>query len=327
MRDTVPSMLILSGLPASGKSTYAKKWVAEEPGGRYRLNYDDLRREMYGPEFVWNRLQEDLMKVEAVKRVTAAINLGHDVVIDNCNLTPRVRDHWRNIANNLSVTNVEEHELDVPVRECVQRDELRGDNRVGRAVIERMALFNGHIDWKDPEQYAQNIKFVVVDMDGTLASCQHRVKYLDKNWCLACDRASEPKFMSDKCAWCGTGNLRGKKDYRGFFAGVAQDPPIPEIVDLVRLLSMEHYILIVSGRPTSDAGISTEEWLKTNNISYKHLFMRNGGDHRDDFIVKQEICDLLPKDRIAFVLDDRDQVVKMWRDNGIKCLQVADGNF
>ena len=52
--------------------------------------------------------------------------------------------------------------------------------------------------------------------------------------------------------------------------------------------------------------------------------MRNSGDRRPDVEVKQEILDYLPKDRIRYVLDDRDQVVDMRRKNGLTCLQVAD---
>jgi hypothetical protein len=56
--------------------------------------------------------------------------------------------------------------------------------------------------------------------------------------------------------------------------------------------------------------------------------MRKDGDFRADYIVKQEILDAhIPKDRVLFVLDDRQQVVDMWRRNGLMCFQVAEGNF
>ena len=67
-------------------------------------------------------------------------------------------------------------------------------------------------------------------------------------------------------------------------------------------------ILVVSGRPMSwgdlEIGKETVKWLAENNVIYDHIFMRNGGDGREDTIVKQEILDKLPKDRIAYVLDD-----------------------
>ena len=86
-------------------------------------------------------------------------------------------------------------------------------------------------------------------------------------------------------------------------------------------------ILLVSGRQTGRGGIATEQWLYNNHVPYQHLFMRQSGDHRQDNIVKQEILDRLPKNQIDYILDDRNQVVSMWRSNGLTCLQVAEGDF
>jgi hypothetical protein len=57
--------------------------------------------------------------------------------------------------------------------------------------------------------------------------------------------------------------------------------------------------------------------------------MRKKGDYRDDSIVKKELLDQIRKDGYNPLLafDDRDRVVKAWRECGIRCLQVAEGNF
>lgn len=56
--------------------------------------------------------------------------------------------------------------------------------------------------------------------------------------------------------------------------------------------------------------------------------MRKADDNRNDAIVKREILEELVKEYyIVAALDDRDRVVKMLRESGIKCLQVAYGNF
>ena len=50
----------------------------------------------------------------------------------------------------------------------------------------------------------------------------------------------------------------------------------------------------------------------------------------DDKLKKGWLDDIFPgkdKDRILCVFDDRDKVVKMWRDSGLTCMQVAPGNF
>ena len=75
------------------------------------------------------------------------------------------------------------------------------------------------------------------------------------------------------------------------------------------------------------------EMTKTGFDSYgwvfDDLYMRLPNDLRKDSIVKQEIYEMCIKDKynVLFVLDDRDQVVNMWREQGLKCLQVAEGNF
>jgi len=58
--------------------------------------------------------------------------------------------------------------------------------------------------------------------------------------------------------------------------------------------------------------------------------MRRSGDFTpDDVLKKQWLDSMLPEDRerLVCVFDDRDRVVKMWRDNGVTCLQVAPGEF
>ena len=44
------TVIFTKGLPASGKSTWAKAWAAEQPG-RVRINSNDLRAMMGGERF------------------------------------------------------------------------------------------------------------------------------------------------------------------------------------------------------------------------------------------------------------------------------------
>ena len=100
------------------------------------------------------------------------------------------------------------------------------------------------------------------------------------------------------------------------------------LCDVVSELINGKNVILVSGREDKFRE-KTERWLTKHNIEYIDLFMRQTGDNRNDAVVKQEIYDnhIKGKYDINFVLDDRDRVVKMWRDNGLKCLQVAEGNF
>lgn len=296
----VPEVLILCGLPASGKTTRAKKWVEEDSNRRIRINYDDLRTEAGIPAGTFNRKQEDAIQAKAIEQFEIAMRLGMSVVVDNTNLTPKARQKWQDLAlaHNIEAE-VQEVGSDIPIWDIIIRDNAREDRaRVGRAVIERMALWNGFIDWND-KSYTDG--FVICDLDGTLADISHRKHFVE-----------------------GV----EKKDWKSFFANVSEDKLNQSIAELLDIFYDDGYnILLVSGRPINPCGIPTQDWLTKHKVKYDHLFMRAGGDSRSDVIVKQEILDHLPKDRIDYVLDDRDSVVEMWRKNGLTCLQVAKGDF
>lgn len=88
-------------------------------------------------------------------------------------------------------------------------------------------------------------------------------------------------------------------------------------------------LFLVSGRDDRYRDV-TERWLAKHGIThYAGLYMRRSGDRRKDSIVKREIYERHIKDNydVIFVLDDRDQVVRMWRSLGLTCFQVAYGDF
>jgi hypothetical protein len=88
-------------------------------------------------------------------------------------------------------------------------------------------------------------------------------------------------------------------------------------------------LLLITGRDEKYRK-HTENWLSKHGIThYKKLYMRPTGDFRKDFVVKKEIYEQEIQDvfEVLFVLEDRDQVVKMWRGEGLTCLQVAYGDF
>lgn len=112
---------------------------------------------------------------------------------------------------------------------------------------------------------------------------------------------------------------------------VAADSPNPAVVMTAQALSAHpavDAIVVVSGRDET-ARRATESWLAFNDIPFDRLFLRRLGDTRPDHIVKAELLDqeIATRFDIIGVLDDRRSVVKMWRERGIVCFQVADGNF
>lgn len=106
-------------------------------------------------------------------------------------------------------------------------------------------------------------------------------------------------------------------------------PNRPVVVALRALNQAGYKILYVSGRP-EEARELTLSWLGREVGVLGPLFLRPDGDNRKDFEIKSEIYrrEIEPKFDVVAVFDDRDQVIRMWRDQAkLTCFQVADGNF
>jgi len=123
-------------------------------------------------------------------------------------------------------------------------------------------------------------------------------------------------------------NGRGPFDW----SRVGEDLPNEPVISVVKsFISSDYHIVYMSGR-MEEARKQTELWLDVNvHGKYRGfpLFMRADGDYRPDMVVKKELYEnhILGNYDVAGVIDDRDQVVKMWRDLGLTCFQVAEGNF
>lgn len=346
---TKPLMLLLAGLPACGKSSRRKEWLAEDPDGRFYVNYDELRLAMYGPGWHWNRREEELMKVRAYNEAEKALKAGLSVCIDNTNLSANKRQVWKQLAHRVGADYIEE-EFDTPPQVCAYRDRRRGDGRVGQAVIDRFALFYGYIDWSEcdcglvtseairqhghKKRCKRGASIAIVDVDGTLADCSARLQHLTRR-CKECGDSKNFVCHKDtgKVLNCVCGGEMSRKNWRAFYEGIRDDKPIVKVIKLVEALSRDHIIVILSGRPIANGatpvGIWTEDWLLQNDVPFDYLFLRQTGDSRKDYEHKGEILSYLPQERVAYVLEDRTQCVEMYRrelPNAI-VMQVAEGSY
>lgn len=110
---------------------------------------------------------------------------------------------------------------------------------------------------------------------------------------------------------------------------VGEDEPNSVVVELVQVLDSRYRIILMSGRDES-CRRQTEMWLDAQVVPFDELHMRAEKDNRKDSVVKEELYRKHVEGHyeVAFVLDDRAQVVRMWRDVlGLTVLQVADGDF
>ena len=150
-----------------------------------------------------------------------------------------------------------------------------------------------------------NKKYVIVDIDGTLSKVGERVRYLQQ---------SPP-------------------DWDSFYDDCFEDEPFEDVCELVsRLNRCDAYELIFCTGRRESCREKTEKWLYRyleERVPREKLLMRADGDIRPDIVVKPELvaeAGIKPEE-IAFVLEDRNCVVEMWRKMGVRCLQVAEGDF
>ena len=292
----MPKLTVLKGIPASGKSTLAKKLVKESGYNKARINRDDLRAMIYDSN--WSPQREKL--IIGAEKVLAKYFLenGIPVIIDDTNFKnvwPEFVKHHQNDTT-YDWISYEEELVDTPLEECILRDSRR-DKKVGRNVITKMALRNGLVEFPD-------LPLVLVDIDGTLAHSRGRERHL----------------------------LGDKKDWKSYYEELETDEPDETIFKWVAELAKDHTIVIVSGRG-AEYQERTIDWFHTKwaspysypDVPYFPVFLwlfRDAGDRREDYIVKSEILDLLPV-KPKFVIDDRPQVIRMWRDRGIMVIPVA----
>ena len=146
---------------------------------------------------------------------------------------------------------------------------------------------------------------IIVDIDGTISKVGPRIKYLQQ----------EPK------------------DWDSFYNDCFEDEPVPEIIQMVQELFEEcNDIIFCTGRRES-CREKTMKWLRNYFtgalVSQSLLLMRPDNDHRHYTEIKPELLTKagIDWDSISFILEDRNSMVKKWREMGLICLQVAEGDF
>lgn len=302
-------IILTRGLPASGKSTYAKDMVTRSNGQVVRVNLDDIRAMLgfgHNASLAWNNELEKTALAVQDNAILAAVKAGKDVIVDNTNLQKRGPERIKKLFDGEVTFRVADF-TGVSVAECIERDSKRA-NPVGADVIRKMsgqlkksfdlaAFMNDYAypivpyDPSTPDSDGDERQLAVIfDIDGTLAR-HHRSPF----------------------------------DY----SRLGTDSVFEHIKNLNHLYYEDGYhVFIVSGRPDTYRA-ETEQWLQVNGIKYDELYMRRGDDTRNDADVKHEIFDREFRSdfEIDLWVDDRNRVVRRMRKLGINVAQVADGDF
>lgn len=299
-------VIMTRGLPASGKSTWAKAKVLE--GGWKRINRDDLRAMIDAGQ--WSKENEKFIISVRNTLLQEALRAGSSVIIDDTNLPSR---NFKDVCDavyplGLDVW-VEEKFFSVDLDVAIERDSHRGTASVGATVITDMhkKFLRGGVLPQRTVNVSQNFikaleqdnaapKAIIVDLDGTLAIMGDRSPYDASNCHLV-------------------------------------DEPHGPVVETVRLFWKAGYnILFVSGREAKDRDPTLTfitRALPELGLDFM-LYMRPTGDNRADTIVKKEIWDtyIAGRHNVLLAIDDRPCVVRMWRyEVGLPVYQVNDKEF
>lgn len=298
-------LLILKGLPASGKSTFALDLIHKDKTYK-RVNMDSLRLMFDNGDY--DRVDNKLVARMRDTAIATALRKGYNVVSDDTNLSHQAERELRLTAARVGAS-VSVKFFDTPLHECIARDAKReGPAQVGEQVIRDFhGRYLKHKNFKvenpielagfEPYEYQEGLPWaILVDFDGTLAD----------------------------------NNGRNPFDWKACI----NDTPREAVVDLLRIINWYNHfmhndvgekthIIIMSGR---DAICMPEclEWLKIYEIRFDEIFLCAEGDTRADYIKKRELFNNHIRGRynIRFALDDRQQVVDEWRAMGIDCFQV-----
>lgn len=295
-------LVICKGLPASGKSLWAREFVKGKKDW-VRINNDELGAMVFGELFARNR--GDLLDKIRLHMVDWFMNLGYNIVVDNTNLHPKQEVYYRTIVEerNFAVQCGEKLDgyefsikdfTDVSVNECLVRNRAR-ENPVPDKVIYQM--YNSYLKTTVAPLVQDKIlpKALVVDLDGTMSLV----------------------------------NSRSPHDLTKVYSDDVNEP----IVDLVKMMhNGGHKIIFISGREEI-CRHETIRWLKDKAgfemIPYD-LHLRPDDDKRPDTQYKKDIFEqeLKGKFYVTSWIEDRWRMCNAVRNElGITCLQCADGHF
>lgn len=280
-------LIMTRGLPASGKSTWAREQVDKSNGQIKRINKDDLRAMLDNGK--WSKDREAKILKARNTLIRVFLKSGQDVIVDDTNFGPH-EEKLRNLAEQYGAT-FEVQEFNTPVGECIERDAKRA-NAVGTRVIRDMWV--RYVCAPPPIYDPALPRCIISDIDGTLAHMVDRSPY---DW---------KKVGGDK---------RDAAVIDVLLAYSTLDAADPKIIIFSgrdgSCYNETMAWLQKNGVPTDELYMRTADDNRKDYVIKRELYEKH----------------IKGKYNVKFILDDRQQVVDQWRELGLKCFQVEAGDF
>ena len=275
------------GLPASGKSTWAKELITNEAGRWVRVNKDLLREMCHNSKH--SKSNEKFIVRLRNLIILEALEAGKHVVIDDTNLHPKHIRTVTELVKGQAKVEVNNSFLQVPVKECIRRD-LKRQNSVGKDVI--MQMYRQFLLPKmEPLVHNPELEdVIVVDMDGTLALMGDRSPY-DVSKCDQ-DPPNMPVVQTI---------LKWQETHKIIVMSGRTDDGKEKTVSWLEKYGVKYSELHM--RKTGD--------MRKDTIVKEEMYRA----HLDG------------RYNVIAVFDDRKSVVEMWRSLGLTVFQVAEGDF
>lgn len=281
-------LLMLRGLPASGKSTYAKELVAKSEKWK-RVNKDELREMIDGGQ--WSKKNEKCIQNTRDALIAGWLAVGYNVVVDDTNFHGEHEVKCRQLALEHGA-DFEVKFFDTPFMECIERDLKRGDKSVGKKVITEM-----YVRYLKPQHYNIDTNLpdtFIFDIDGTLAKLNGRSPY------------DYTKVGTDLPNPYVTEVFRFMQSFKGSRSN----------------------LIVVSGRDSVCREDTLTWLHEHGLFPDKLLMRAEGDSRKDSEIKMELFDKhIRGKYNVLGVFDDRNQVVDMWRSLGLTCFQVDYGFF
>ena len=312
-------IILTRGIQGSGKSTWAKEWVKEDPLNRIRYNNDDIRTSqgVYWPEDS-KALKKKENTVSKIKKfaVKCYMESGYDIVVDNMNLNSKEWESFENIIKEFNEAcptyhyTLEFQDFFIPVEECIARDALR-PNPIGAKVIK--------------ETY-RRYRQLMIDIDNKKLNDSRTPYDPELPNCLIADMDATICFNVSGRPYFGAGSAE-KMQY-----DVPNEPVIKIILNYLKCMDENDRIFIITGREAApDIRKATIDYVKkhVSEDPRVEVIMRVDKDYRKGDLVKKELYETFVKGKynVDFVLDDSNKIVKMYRELGLTVLQPNEGKY